>query len=628
MSIYDINSDNEFKARMKMFMCDDIFQLNRDTGEYERLSHSGGPDPITELPYYLKSNNIRIDNGTISNTVMDSNSFDVVDIVNDKSSSLLADKLVLGDTSGNSELDKTKIDLLTQLNLGVTVNPMATSTTISTISPIVYNTTDKKFYRAQAIRLGTASSATQVGSAYVTIQGNTAAVGLTNTALNIFGLSGGQFLKGESGVLYVYNNIDKNQAILNKDGLRIGTLQDTGYQMNMLKSNLSLTKNALSIFDETSGTTTTANLASFTTLNKIRDMTDMGLNHDMKMILYNTATNNFSYKDITYQWMSANDLRNRTAGNPLASTNRVLMHEAGTGAFTYVNLNDTFAAANKIRDMASGSVDANKRMVIYDTTTTNISYVPVPSGSGSLPDYIYNDKIEMASTGGGYIKTQNPSGSSAAAITKTGVLELTNAAGQRNDLDSLGVKFVNENKNDKFYVFYEKFHQTDPNRTIRLGFWDDGNVTAHVNPNTFVINDADLGNPYQEMKYTEGRITLDLKFVNGGSGFVNQTSKFIFLEDSGLNLHDNPYHATADQILDINYTPRMTDDTHGIMPTFSVTLCRLKINKSPTMIDKYAIHVECNTAGASSSTEFKGYLSFRIVKRGKMNINSQNEISY
>jgi hypothetical protein len=132
MAWFDNKNPNNEDWRLKSLMSDDVLQLNRTTGQYERVGAGDGGD----LPYYLKTNSIDIDEGA-------------------NGTELTATNLTFGDAAGNISIDKTKAKILSDIKTDILDSPLIANGGSGDILFVGYDQISKKLVRSPAtIKLG------------------------------------------------------------------------------------------------------------------------------------------------------------------------------------------------------------------------------------------------------------------------------------------------------------------------------------------------------------------------------------------------------------------------------------------------------------------------------------------
>jgi hypothetical protein len=106
MSLTNLNFENEIDVRARKALISDLWTRDSD-GEFFKVTPAGGSGGT--LPYWVKMNKAELGDPS-QKTVLDSFGLDVIDNTTGKSSELTALALTIGDSSGNSVLDKGSVD--------------------------------------------------------------------------------------------------------------------------------------------------------------------------------------------------------------------------------------------------------------------------------------------------------------------------------------------------------------------------------------------------------------------------------------------------------------------------------------------------------------------------------------
>jgi hypothetical protein len=108
MSFWNPSQPNEYSMRCKTGIVEELYTTNPETGTLDRI-YAGGGGAGVEVPYWVKPNSAEI-GAEGKKTIVTQDYIDVVDNVNNRSSSLTSENLTFGDLSGNSTLDKPLLD--------------------------------------------------------------------------------------------------------------------------------------------------------------------------------------------------------------------------------------------------------------------------------------------------------------------------------------------------------------------------------------------------------------------------------------------------------------------------------------------------------------------------------------
>jgi hypothetical protein len=295
--MFNPSFDNEIDIRLNKIKANDIYQLNRSTDEYERVSTGSGGGGADF--YYLKSNNIKIDD-VPSNTFtnVDSNSVDVVNNTNNTSSSLLSNKLILGDINGNSELDKASINTTNMIknNLLLPIETLANEFQ----ELLYYNTSTNDIKKTNSIKLKSPAYPAYTNKiTFSDIILDAVALGSTNIGyygLNIYSSPNNQRTSIFNSFLNIYEITSKLATILNKESLNIGSYVSSSSTIRNDMDRVMLNKTSLSFSDST--TSYILNKEDIKVTNKLKALTTKVPDINSKMMIYDDTTKNFNFTDI------------------------------------------------------------------------------------------------------------------------------------------------------------------------------------------------------------------------------------------------------------------------------------------------------------------------------------------
>jgi hypothetical protein len=313
MSIFNVDSPNEFKVRFKSVIGEDLYQKNDLTGEYERvLTASSSPEPIT-LPYYLKTNSIKVTGEGGSETLVTSNlistkasevttsvspsAVSVENFGNSTGSELSSTALTFGDTAGNVSLTKAGVDTVSRLQTSETATALVNATGTN---PIVYNPITKAFNQSRALQLLSADGNYRTNITTASFRNdmpnNSArffmsgiSSGVTHNEVN-YRLYAGAFSSG-----IVHRNLNTNKGIVAKeDSFTVGdmnfdAISTTGNYGKLAETSLS--------FKDSSGTVV-LDKGDVGVTNKLKALTAATSGANSKMLIYDTGTSAFNYTDI------------------------------------------------------------------------------------------------------------------------------------------------------------------------------------------------------------------------------------------------------------------------------------------------------------------------------------------
>lgn len=107
MSLTNLNFENEIDLRARKALISDLWTRDSE-GEFFKVTPGGGSGG-GDVPYWVKMNKAELGDQS-QMTVLDSFGLDVIDHTTNKAVELTASALTMGDTSGNSILDKGSVD--------------------------------------------------------------------------------------------------------------------------------------------------------------------------------------------------------------------------------------------------------------------------------------------------------------------------------------------------------------------------------------------------------------------------------------------------------------------------------------------------------------------------------------
>lgn len=107
MSLTNLNFENQIDVRARKALISDLWTRDSE-GEFFKVTPGGGSGG-GDVPYWVKMNKAELGDSS-QMTMLDSYGLDVIDNTTNKAVELTASALTMGDTSGNSSLDKRSID--------------------------------------------------------------------------------------------------------------------------------------------------------------------------------------------------------------------------------------------------------------------------------------------------------------------------------------------------------------------------------------------------------------------------------------------------------------------------------------------------------------------------------------
>ena len=293
---YNTKLENNYNIRVKDILVDNSIKKKID-GEWVEINPSGGGEG-GDLPYYLKPNAVQIQNVGVSNTNLNSSSVDVNDVVGNKSSSLLSDKLILGDVNGNANLVKDDIINANKLSTAM-VDPINTVSNL-TQSLLIYDSSSNKISKSNSIRLTNTSVSSNyniVDSSQIYINNSTANYNVAVTSANLTFNATGYLSKLYSDRMFTLGTATLGFAQIQPSQIRIGVSTSISSPiLNSTQPYATLIKDALNLYN---GTNTYSLLASdIAVTNKLRALTSKVADANSKMMIYDATNSSFNYSDI------------------------------------------------------------------------------------------------------------------------------------------------------------------------------------------------------------------------------------------------------------------------------------------------------------------------------------------
>lgn len=282
------------KAIFKSLKADEYWVKDPVTGDYIPLSGGGGTPG--ELPYYLKANSIKVE-GEGTSTLIDSNSIDVNDLTEEKGASLLADRLIFGESGNNSSLTKGDVDFYSKLK-NVEDGALITNTTAAAGTvPVVYNPTTKAFAKSRVVYLEESGSTL----AYMTPTSfktqlsatNSVSVSVYNGIISDNGTHRFRVANGVGGLGY-RNKASLKGTHMDETAITVGDMTGDGFYAT--GKHLRLFENSLLLKDAVE--TVVMNKGDVKITNNLKALSGITPGANSKMVVIDTTTGTYNHADI------------------------------------------------------------------------------------------------------------------------------------------------------------------------------------------------------------------------------------------------------------------------------------------------------------------------------------------
>ena len=366
---YNTKLENNYNIRVKDILVDNSIKKKID-GEWVEITPGGGGGG-GDLPYYLKTNAVQIQNVGVSNTNLNSSSVDVNDVVGNKSSSLLSDKLILGDVNGNANLVKDDIINANKLTAAM-VDPINTTSNLNQ-TILIYDSSLNKISKSNTVRLSDGFMNTKLEPTSIAVYNG----GLNARIIpdNISTNSSSTFSSMKPNYLGIYDDTDRSSILMESGTIQCGiSVNKTPKPMNTALSNSILSKDSLN-FNSTG-------YLSLLNSNELR--------------LINSSTLEFSQIGIGsfragVSTNASSIILNSAQPNAWLTKSSLSLYN---GSITQSLTANDIAVTNKLKALTSKVADANSKMMIYNATNSSFNYTDIPTGL-VMPTYLYSNYIRM-----------------------------------------------------------------------------------------------------------------------------------------------------------------------------------------------------------------------------------------